>query len=95
MVNVLTCAHILLAGSLLNPEYIDCHLWKRITDVTGQKICVYRGKNSVMAYHYVTDNGSLNQWSQCPKTIRCVTTRRTNVRRSLRSWTRSKEISDG
>jgi hypothetical protein len=72
VVNVLTCAHILLAGSLLNPEYIDCHLWKRITDVTGQKICVYRGKNSVMAYHYVTDNGSLNQWSQCPKTIRCV-----------------------
>jgi hypothetical protein len=25
-----------------------------------------------MAYHYVTDDGSLNQWSQCPKTIRCA-----------------------
>jgi len=69
---VLTRAHILLAGSLLNPEYINCHLWKRITDATGQKICVYRGKNSVMAYHYVTDDGSLNQWAQCPRTFKCV-----------------------
>jgi len=60
-----------LASSLLKPDTISCHLWKRITDPSGQKICVYRGKNSTFGYHYVTDTGGVGDWAQCPKVFQC------------------------
>jgi len=64
MVNFISA--VVLAGTLIKPEFVDCHLWKRVTDVTGQRICIYRGKNSTYAQHFVSVS-----WSECPKMWRC------------------------
>lgn len=62
---------VVLAGTLLKPEFVECHLWKRVTDKSGQRMCVYRGKNGTFGYHYVTESGGVNDWAQCPKMFMC------------------------
>jgi len=54
MINALILS-VTLAG-VANPTYVQCHLWKRFTDVNGQKICVYRFTAGFggLGYHYPT-----------------------------------------
>ena len=44
-------------------------LWKRFTDVNGQKICVYRFTAGFggLGYHYPTKS-----FSECPKVFSCI-----------------------
>ena len=57
-------ASIVLAG-LLNPETVECHLWKRI-EINEVKHCIYRGPNRTVYTHFPT-----HRWSECPKTFQC------------------------
>ena len=40
---------LVLAGLLSNPEFVQCHLAKRVK-VQGEKVCIYRGPNGTMQY---------------------------------------------
>jgi hypothetical protein len=67
MINALILS-VTLAG-VANPTYVQCHLWKRFTDVNGQKVCVYRFTAGFggLGYHYPTKN-----FSECPKVFSCI-----------------------
>ena len=58
-------ASIVLAG-LLNPETVECHLWKRI-EINEVKHCIYRGPNRTVYTHFPT-----HRWSECPKQFQCT-----------------------
>ena len=59
---------LVLASSLLNPEYVVCKLWKYTESDREGKICVYLGTNKTIDYHYVSDGGS---YRECPKQFMC------------------------
>ena len=57
--------HLVLAGFLTNPEYVTCSLAKR-TKIQGEMVCIYRGANGTIGYHY-----PMFKFSECPKTYQC------------------------
>ena len=59
---------LVVAGSLLNPEYVQCNLWKYTETESDGKVCIYLGKNKTIAYHYVSDGGSFRE---CPRQFQC------------------------
>ena len=56
---------LVLAGFLTNPEYVTCSLAKR-TKIQGEMVCIYRGANGTIGYHY-----PMFKFSECPKTYQC------------------------
>jgi hypothetical protein len=61
-----TLIPLVLAGSLLSPEYVTCNLWKYV-DNDGELVCLYSGKNGTLAYHYPTFS-----FRECPKQFECL-----------------------
>jgi len=57
---------LVLASSLLNPEYVTCSLWKYTETDQDGKICIYSGKNGTIAYHYAQSS-----FRECPKQFQC------------------------
>jgi len=59
---------VTLAG-VANPTHVPCSLWKRYTDHSGQRVCVYRFTAGFggLGYHYPTLS-----FSECPKVFSCV-----------------------
>ena len=57
---------LILANSLLNPEYVQCNLWKYREREREGKVCIYLGKNKTIAYHYAQ-----NSFRECPKQFQC------------------------
>ena len=55
----------ILAGSLLNPEYVTCSLWKYVKN-ENELVCLYSGKNGTLGYHYPTLS-----FRECPKQFQC------------------------
>ena len=56
---------LVLASSLLNPEYVTCNLWK-YTETSDGKVCIYSGKNGTIAYHYAQSS-----FRECPRQFQC------------------------
>ena len=56
---------LVLAGFLTNPKYVTCSLAKR-TKIQGEMVCIYRGANGTIGYHY-----PMFKFSECPKTYQC------------------------
>ena len=56
---------LVLAGLLSSPEFVICQLAKR-TEVREEKVCIYRGPNGTIGYHY-----PMFKFSECPKTYMC------------------------
>jgi len=56
---------LVLAGFLSHPEYVTCSLAKRTT-IQGEMVCIYRGANGTIGYHY-----PMFKFSECPKTYQC------------------------
>ena len=56
---------LVLAGLLSNPEFVQCHLAKRVK-IQGEMVCIYRGPNGTIGYHY-----PMFKFSECPKTYMC------------------------
>ena len=56
---------LILIGSLVNPEYVTCSLWKRTEGIDG-KVCIYRGANGTIAYHYAQ-----RSYTECPRQFQC------------------------
>ena len=57
---------LIFAGSLLNPEYVTCNLWKYV-DNNDELVCLYSGKNGTLGYHYPTFS-----FRECPKQFECL-----------------------
>jgi|TARA_R110002153_G_scaffold105612_4_gene244517 hypothetical protein len=57
---------LILASSLLNPEYVQCNLWKYTETELDGKVCIYLGKNGTIAYHYAQSS-----FRECPKQFQC------------------------
>ena len=56
---------LVLAGLLSNPEFVICQLAKR-TEVREEKVCIYRGPNGTIGYHYPSFS-----FKECPKQFMC------------------------
>ena len=56
---------LVLAGLLSHPEFVQCHLAKRVK-IQGEMVCIYRGPNGTIGYHY-----PMFKFSECPKTYMC------------------------
>ena len=56
---------LVLANSLLFPEYVQCNLWKRV-EIDGVKTCIYSSANNGIGYHYPTFS-----FRECPKQFQC------------------------
>jgi hypothetical protein len=61
-----TLIPLVLAGSLLNPEYVTCNLWKYVKN-ENELVCLYSGKNGTLGYHYPTFS-----FRECPKQFECL-----------------------
>jgi hypothetical protein len=83
-------AALVLASSLLNPEYVTCRLWKYTESKISGKMCVYLGTNGTIDYHYVTDGGS---YRECPKQWQCPY--RPNSKEKISIKDILKSLSDG
>jgi len=64
MINIFVLP-LVLAGLLTNPEHVTCSLAKRTT-IQGEKVCIYRGPNGTIGYHY-----PMFKFSECPSTYQC------------------------
>ena len=78
---------LILASSLLNPEYVTCYRWKYITNGT-ELICLYSGKNGTLGYHYPTLS-----FRECPKSFQCLYMPNSKQKPSLKDIL--KGLSDG
>lgn len=63
--NTVLIIPLLLASSLLNPEYVTCKLAKRF-EVQGVKQCLYVSANNGVGIHYPT-----HSFRECPTTYKC------------------------
>jgi len=61
-----TLISLVLASSLLNPEYVTCNIWKYTKAEPDGMVCIYLGKNGTIAYHY-----PLLSYRECPKQWQC------------------------
>ena len=75
---------LILIGSLVNPEYVTCSLWKR----TDGKVCIYRGANGTIAYHYAQ-----RSYTECPRQFQCRYAPNAKAKISIKDI--MKGISDG
>lgn len=57
---------LVLANSLMFPEFVQCNLWKYTESEIDGKICIYLGKNGTIAYHYAQ-----RSFRECPKQFQC------------------------
>ena len=64
MINIIVLP-LVLAGLLSSPEFVTCHLAKRVK-IQGEMVCIYRGPNGTIGYHY-----PMFKFSECPKTYQC------------------------
>jgi len=78
---------LILIGSLVNPEYVTCSLWKRTEGIDG-KVCIYRGPNQTIAYHYVQ-----RSFTECPRQFQCRYAPNAKAKISIKDI--MKGISDG
>ncbi len=78
---------LILIGSLVTPEYVTCSLWKRTEGVDG-KVCIYRGANGTIAYHYAQ-----RSFTECPRQFQCRYTPNAKAKISIKDI--MKGISDG
>ena len=82
-----TILPLILASSLLNPEYITCHLWKYVKN-GDELVCLYSGKNGTLGYHYPTFS-----FRECPKQFECLYMPNSKAKVSLKDIL--KGLSDG
>ena len=57
-------AAAVIAG-ISQPEYVTCHRQKML-EINGEKVCIYRGPNGTIGYHYPTLS-----FRECPKVYQC------------------------
>jgi len=79
---------LILASSLLYPEYVTCSLWKYTESEREGKVCVYLGKNKTIAYHYAESS-----FRECPKQFQCKYSPNTKAKVSIKDIL--KGLSDG
>jgi len=56
---------LVLAGLLSNPEFVRCHLAKRVK-IQGEMVCIYKGPNNTIGYHYPSFS-----FKECPRQFQC------------------------
>ncbi len=46
-------------AGLVNPEFVTCQLAKR-TKIQGEMVCIYKGPNNTIGYHYPSFSFKVN-----------------------------------
>ena len=56
---------LVIAAIANPPELVRCNLAKKIK-IQDEMVCIYRGPNNTIAYHY-----PMYKFSECPKSFMC------------------------